>query len=316
MSSEAVAAKRAPAANEPSIGRGTRVGDFAHVMPGAVIGNDCTISDHTFLDNHVTLGDRVVVSCGVALPDGLTAEEDVFIGPNVAFADQRSANDGTGAAQDFQRTCVKRRAWIAANATIYRGVTIGERATVNAGAVVTRDVPPLAIVGGNPAVIVGYDGSRPQPGSLGPSAPVEPSVRNTDVAGVTLHRLPSAADMRGQLSFGEMGKHVPFEVKRFFLVYGVASQETRGEHAHRKLHQFLICVSGRCSVMADDGKNRQEFLLDNPSVGLHLPPRVWAVQYKHSSDAVLLVLASDFYDAGDYIRDYSEFLAFLRQDRA
>ena len=85
------------------------------------------------------------------------------------------------------------------------------------------------------------------------------------MAGVTLHRLPHVPDMRGNLSFGEIGDQIPFEVKRYFLVYGVASKEIRGEHAHRSLHQFLICVHGRCHVVADDGTNRQEFVLDSPT---------------------------------------------------
>jgi UDP-2-acetamido-3-amino-2,3-dideoxy-glucuronate N-acetyltransferase len=78
-------------------------------------------------------------------------------------------------------------------------------------------------------------------------------------------------------------------VKRYFIVFDVPSMETRGEHAHRECHQFLICVRGSCAVVADDGKNRQEFLLDRPDVGVHLPPMVWGIQYKYSADAVLLV---------------------------
>jgi hypothetical protein len=114
--------------------------------------------------------------------------------------------------------------------------------------------------------------------------------------------------LRGSLAAGEIGRHIPFDIRRFFWVYKVPSQEVRGEHAHRTLHQFLVCICGRCSVFADDGGNRQEFLLDDPTIGLHLPPLVWAVQYKFSPDAVLLVAGSERYDPADYIRDYSEFL--------
>ena len=134
----------------------------------------------------------------------------------------------------------------------------------------------------------------------------------TRVAGVTLHRLPHVHDLRGDLTFGEAGNQVPFEVKRYFLVYNVASKEIRGEHAHRSLRQFVICVHGRCHVVADDGANRQEFVLDSPTIGLYLPPMVWGIQYKYTEDAVLLVLASDKYDPGNYIRDYSEFLALVK----
>ena len=127
------------------------------------------------------------------------------------------------------------------------------------------------------------------------------------VPGVTLIRLPRIDDARGQLSFGEIGKHLPFLVKRYFLVFGVSTQHVRGEHPHKALHQFFTCVHGSCHLMIDDGKNRQELALDSPSFGVHVSPMIWSVQYKYSSDAVLLVLASECYDPDDYIRDYAEF---------
>jgi UDP-2-acetamido-3-amino-2,3-dideoxy-glucuronate N-acetyltransferase len=207
---------------------------------------------------------------------------------------------------------VKRGASIGANATILPGLTIGEKAMVGAGAVVTRDVPPMAIVAGNPARIVGYDGAGSMSAEAVSTTPAEVGVTATRVAGVTLHRLPHVHDLRGDLSFGEIAAQIPFEIKRYFLVYSVASKEIRGEHAHRSLRQFLICVHGRCHVVADDGTNRQEFVLDSPAVGLYLPPMVWGIQYKYTEDAVLLVLASDKYDPGGYIRDYSEFLALVK----
>ena len=116
-------------------------------------------------------------------------------------------------------------------------------------------------------------------------------------------------DLRGNLSVGEMSRDIPFEVKRYFLVFDVPSVETRGEHAHRICHQFLVCVKGRCSVVADDGRQRHEFLLDSPDLGVHLPPMVWGIQYKYSADAVLLVFASEHYDSAEYVRDYDEFIA-------
>jgi hypothetical protein len=88
--------------------------------------------------------------------------------------------------------------------------------------------------------------------------------------------------------------------------------ETRGEQAHRACHQFLLCVRGECAVVADDGTRRQEFKLDRPDLGVHLPPLTWGVQYKYSPDAVLLVFASEHYDADDYVRDYDQFLTLLR----
>ena len=119
--------------------------------------------------------------------------------------------------------------------------------------------------------------------------------------------LPNIIDSRGNLTVAEFGKLIPFDVKRFFMVYQVPLVEVRGEHAHYKCHQFLIAARGRISVIADDGFTRQEFILDRPNLGLHLPPMVWGVQYKYSPDACLLVFASDYYDSADYIRNYAEF---------
>jgi acetyltransferase-like isoleucine patch superfamily enzyme/dTDP-4-dehydrorhamnose 3,5-epimerase-like enzyme len=293
----------------PSIGQGTRVWAFVHVLPGAVVGADCNLCDHVFIENDVRIGDRVTIKCGVQVWDGLTIEDDVFVGPNVTFSNDPYPRSRQRP-ESFARTVVRKGASIGANATILPGLTIGERAMIGAGAVVTHDVPPLAIVTGNPARIVGYEGAvSAEPSTLPPGR--VPLVA-TRVRGVTLHRLPQVDDLRGNLSFGEIGRQVPFEVKRYFLVYGVASKEIRGEHAHRDLHQFLICVHGRCHVVADDGTNRQEFVLDEPNTGLHLPPLVWATQYKYSEDAVLLVLASNWYDPESYIRSYSQFLEIVK----
>ena len=139
--------------------------------------------------------------------------------------------------------------------------------------------------------------------------PAEEGPFPTSVRGVILHRLPDIEDFRGRLSFGETPRHIPFAVHRYFLVFQVPREDIRGEHAHRTLHQFLICIHGSCRIIADDGRTRQEFVLDEPFVGLHLPPMTWAVQYRYSAGAVLLALTSAPYDPGDYIRDYAEFLA-------
>ena len=96
----------------------------------------------------------------------------------------------------------------------------------------------------------------------------------TQVAGVTLHRLPRVVDIRGSLTVGEFDRSIPFAVRRYFMVFDVPSMETRGEHAHRECHQFLICVRGSCAVVADDGRNRQEFRRDWPEVGVDLRPMV------------------------------------------
>lgn len=163
-----------------NVGHGTRIWAFAYVLPGARIGSDC---NNVFIENDVLVGSRVTVKCGVQLWDGVTLEDDVFVGPNATF---------------------------------------------------TNDVFP----------------------------------RSKDV--------PSA--------------------------------EVRGEHAHRSCHQFFVCPRGEVSIVADDGTNREEFVLDAPTKGIYLPPMVWGIQYRYSGDAILLAFASHHYDVADYIRDYEQFL--------
>jgi len=288
------------------IGDGTRIWAFSHVLPGAVIGKDCNICDHVFVENDVKVGDRVTIKSGVQLWDGVELEDEVFIGPNVTFTnDPFPRSKHYLAAENLRRTVVRKGASIGANATILPGIEIGERAMVGAGSVVNRNVPPEAIVVGNPAQITAYVGvPRPEPVADQVSTA---SQTQTEVPGVVLYTLPGVEDMRGMLTFAEVEKHVPFSPKRFFLVYGVPNKEIRGEHAHHELEQFLICVNGSCSVIADDGRTRRQFRLDSPSKGLHLSAKIWSVQYKHSPDAVLLVLASAPYEAKDYIRNYAEF---------
>jgi len=292
----------------PHIGDGTRVWAFAHILPGARIGRDCNICDHIFIENDVIVGDRVTIKCGVQLWDGIRVEDDVFIGPNATFTNDRFPRSNHHLAE-YPLTVLKRGASIGANATVAPGIVIGEMAMVGAGAVVTHDVPPHSKLAGNPARIIGYVDAMLET-SL---AKLGEEVRDAMPLGeATVYHLPGAQDLRGSLSFGEVHRQVPFEVKRYFLVFDVASQHVRGEHAHRSLQQFLVCVAGRCNVVTDDGNNRHEVALDSPAKGVYVPPMVWATQYKFSRDAVLLVLASDYYDAQDYIRDYGEFLA-LRQ---
>ena len=288
-----------------NIGENTRIWAFVHILPGAIIGRDCNICDGVFVENDVRVGDRVTVKCGVQLWDGVTLEDDVFIGPNVTFTNDPFPRSRQPPAQ-FARTTVERGASIGANATILPGINIGRAAMVGAGAVVLRDVPNHAIVTGNPARIVGYVDSGRAAGES--SEPASAGTVTSRVTGVRLHHMPRVEDMRGNLSVGEFCRSLPFLPKRYFLVFDVPSSEVRGEHAHRQCHQFLVCTRGRVSVVVDDGTQREEFLLDRPELGLHVPPLVWATQYKYSADAALLVFASEFYDPADYIRDYDEFL--------
>lgn len=293
-----------------ALGAGSRVWAFAHILPGARIGRDANICDHVFIENQVVLGDRVTVKCGVQLWDGVRLDDDVFIGPNVTFSNDPFPRSKQRPAEPA-RTWVRQGASIGANATIRPGLTIGAGAMVQDGAVVTRDVPPNAIVAGNPAHVVGYVDT----GTGEAARPVGEGTPALQVAGAALVTLPKKIDMRGSLSVGEIDAQLPFVPQRFFLVYDVPSVEVRGEHAHKACHQFLVCVKGRLSVVLDDGRCRDEVLLDSPARGLHIPPMVWGIQYRFSADAVLLVLASDPYDPDDYIRNYDDYLAAVAGHR-
>lgn len=131
------------------IGAGTRIWAFAHVMPGARIGADCNICDHTYVEGDVVVGDRVTIKSGVYLWDGLRVEDDVFLGPQATFTNDRFPRSK----QHFECpvTTIRRGASIGAGAVVLPGVTVGERAMVGAGAVVTKDVAAYAVVVGNPA---------------------------------------------------------------------------------------------------------------------------------------------------------------------
>ena len=137
-------------------------------------------------------------------------------------------------------------------------------------------------------------------------------VEPTGIRGVDLYYFPWIQDPRGDLTVGEFGRGFPFHPKRYFIVFGVSAGTLRGEHAHRACHQFLICAQGSCTALVDDGVNRREVILDNPSVGLHVPPMTWCAQYAYSADGALLVFASDHYDPANYIRGYDAFLSALR----
>lgn len=136
------------------IGAGTCIWQYVVILPNAVIGADCNICSHCFIENDVIIGDRVTIKNGVQIWDGLRIEDDVFIGPNVTFTNDMFPRSKA----DFRllTTRVARGATIGANATILPGLTIGEKAMVGAGAVLTKDVPAGAVVAGNPAKVIKY----------------------------------------------------------------------------------------------------------------------------------------------------------------
>jgi acetyltransferase-like isoleucine patch superfamily enzyme/dTDP-4-dehydrorhamnose 3,5-epimerase-like enzyme len=295
------------------IGHGTRIWQFVVVLPGARIGADVNICSHCFLENDVTVGDRVTIKNGVQLWDGLRIGNDVFIGPNVTFSNDKFPRSKEYSEQPLL-TEIEHGASIGAGATILPGLRIGTGAMVGAGAVVTRSVSPHAVVVGSPARVVGYANTHKTADQIVPESSPNAAelIRESQVSGVQLFAIPRFHDSRGSLTVGEMAESVPFKVERFFLVYDVPSIEIRGEHAHKECHQFLVCAHGTVSIVTDDGNVREEFVLNSPDRGLYLPPMTWGIQYKYSSDAVLLVFASHPYDEADYIRDYEEFLKIVR----
>ncbi len=140
------------------IGEGTRIWQFCVVLPEAVIGVQCNICSHVFIENDVVIGDRVTIKCGVQIWDGIRIADDVFIGPNVTFTNDPFPRSRRSF-DKYPVTTVAKSASIGANATILPGVIIGSGAMIGAGAVVTRNVPENAIVKGNPAVVSGYTDS-------------------------------------------------------------------------------------------------------------------------------------------------------------
>lgn len=292
-----------------AIGENTRVWAFAHILPGAKVGDDCNICDHVFIENDVVVGDRVTVKSGVQLWDGVRLGNDVFVGPNATFTNDRFPRSKQWP-EAFLETIVEDGASIGANATILPGLRIGRSAMVGAGAVVTKSVPANAVVVGNPAVIVGYQAEPRLPAETALAAGEFIDERlDLGVGTCSLWRLRAFSDMRGGLTPIEFADDLPFVPRRSFLVYGVPDRRVRGEHAHKECAQFLVAASGRLNVVLDDGRVRREVVLDGPKVGLYLSPMVWGIQYKFDPDTVLMVFASHAYDAADYIRNYDEFLA-------
>jgi acetyltransferase-like isoleucine patch superfamily enzyme/dTDP-4-dehydrorhamnose 3,5-epimerase-like enzyme len=271
------------------------LGDFVVIYPGAQVGEQCRV--HGFTQ----------VWPGVRLDAG--AE----LGPGVTLEAPSADKDQQGNQDRDHGIVIGANARVGAGALICRGVRLGQGAVVAAGAVVEQDVPPHAVVSGAPARITDYvrngRGAPVMAWYQRAIFPEQPSTVPLGVGGVTLHRFKFLQDPRGDLSVAEFEREIPFLPKRYFLVMNVPSDKTRGEHAHRRCHQFLVCVKGSCAVVVDDLQQRVEVQLDSPDLGVYLPPMTWGIQYKYSSDAVLLVFASDYYAADDYIRDYDEFVA-------
>lgn len=249
---------------------------------------------------------KIDPSLGCILPDTADIADDVEIGPRVVLA-----GDGI---------VVRANVRLDAACILGEGVTVGQGAWVRAGAVVLRSVPPNAIVEGNPAQVVGYlngasSGRRPDPRHVdihGFDHLARPARVPLEIGDCALYLMRRVNDARGALSVGEMPTEVPFAPARYFTVFDVPSIELRGEHAHKKCQQFLLCLHGSCRVLLDNGEQRCEVTLDRPDMGVFMPEMIWGTQYRYSPDAVLLVFASRSYEPDDYLRTYDDFLAELK----
>ncbi len=290
-----------------NIGDGTKVWAFAHILPESRIGSNCNICDGVFIENDVIIGNDCTIKCGVQLWDGVRLENRVFIGPNVSFTNDRFPRSKVWPSE-FSKTLVKEGVSIGANATILPGIELGENCMIGAGAVVTCSVPANAVVVGNPARIVKFIDASAIGNSVNMDWKGQDFIKLHARTNCSLYRLPSFADRRGNLTVFDLESFKPFSSKRIFTIQDVPLGTHRGNHAHWRCHQFLICLKGSCQVMLDDGNSRIDVQLDSNTVGIHVPPLVWGVQYKFSEEAVLMVLASDAYDKDDYISDYAAFL--------
>jgi uncharacterized RmlC-like cupin family protein len=124
--------------------------------------------------------------------------------------------------------------------------------------------------------------------------------------------MPRISDPRGNISAVNNSKEIPFDIKRVFYLYDIPGGESRGAHAHKECHQFLVAASGAFEVLMDDGNTKRHVQLNRPYVGLHVPPGIWASEINFSSGAICLVLASHEYNEKDYIRDYNEFIRYRK----
>lgn len=132
---------------------------------------------------------------------------------------------------------------------------------------------------------------------------------------IVKYQFQQHGDERGQLVALEELKDIPFEIKRIYYMYDTGEEVRRGYHAHRSLEQVLICIHGSCRILLDNGKERKKVFLEKPYEGLYVSSGMWREMYDFSPDAVLLVLASDYYREEDYIRDYQQFIDFVQDKK-
>lgn len=135
---------------------------------------------------------------------------------------------------------------------------------------------------------------------------------NNSVFKCDLLHLNQIGDRNGHITAINNNQEIPFAIKRIFYLYDIPGGESRGAHAHKECHQFLVAASGSFEVLLDDGFTKRQVLLNRPDLGLHIPPGIWASEINFSSGSICLVFASHEYNESDYLRDYDEFLNFIK----
>lgn len=273
----------------------------------AEIGFGCELAGNVSIQGLVRVGNRVQIGRGTSLNGPLTIQDDVVIGQNVILG---SPGEKIGAT--VAQTTVWQGATIQDCAEIISGVTIGEQAIVGASTKVSVSVPAYGCVGLEKSQV-----SRT--GVVPTFAPGEPprvsKMKNLafNVAGVRIIPLTSATDLRGFLVAGEFPAHFPFQPQRFFMVMNVPPGERRGIHAHRDCFQVMVALQGEVCAVVADGSGTTELLLDTPSQALLIPPLTWGTQHSFSSDAILLVIASNPYDPADYLHHWDKFMEVVQE---
>ena len=145
-----------------------------------------------------------------------------------------------------------------------------------------------------------------------PSVDKEKDERNVTALRISKIQFPTHSNETGSLSFLEANRHIPFDIRRIYYIYDVAAGARRGFHAHKELRQVLFCIHGSCKLLLDDGHEKETLSLTSPSEGIMLEGVIWREMFDFSPGAVLLVLASEYYDEEDYIRNYDEFQQYIK----
>jgi UDP-2-acetamido-3-amino-2,3-dideoxy-glucuronate N-acetyltransferase len=282
-----------------SIGVNTRIWQYVVILQGAKIGKDVNICSHCFIENDVSVGDRTTIKSGVQLWDGISVGSDVFIGPNVTFTNDKFPKSKFYPVE-FLKTIIEDGVSIGANSTILPGIKIGKNSLIGAGSVVTKSVPPNSIVCGNPSRYI----TKAKCNDFHKS--------RLDLDYLDSNPIPTFKDKRGALSVSDFDALIPFDVKRFFIVYATDKGTERGGHAHYVCHQYLICTSGSVLVTIDNGKDKKNILLNSPDKGLYIPPMIWGTQIYKTTYTSLMVFASHSYDSKDYISTYPDYIKAIK----